>query len=562
MLKFEVYDDGRVPDRWPLRNAYLVGADSNPVRADIAFEDGLVIVDKHEAGTSALVLQHNCGDLGEVTVQTCLLPERDEPYLLVVELARHRLMTLYNKLEEWSMFELPPEHSVPRRADKARALFLEALSIRRDDPAKAAELAQDSLITALDGTEELALAHSELLLNRRRETKALPTRPFGIGVAPTLQDPRVRAGVLANFDFLQLPMPWRLMCPEENDYDWTLMDAWVEWAGQNRMPIIAGPIVGFDPQNLPDWLYIWEHDYDTVRDVIYEHTERVVKRYQGVVAGWNVISGLHINDHFTFNFEQLMDLTRMCTMLVKKLHPKAKLLVEVRQPFGEYYARNQRSIPPLIYADLITQSAIPFDALTLRLPMGQAMPGQYTRDLMQISCLLEQYGVFGKPLHLTVAAPSSPVTSMMIHDPKSDQPADASCGYWRRPWSPVVQSHWLEAVFQIAMSKPYVESVAWQDLIDHQQIELPLAGLVSEDQQVKESFKRLVTFRRTLLGMDPPADSAGGGTGGGDSGDSASGNAGGQDGGENGNGDGDGGGDGGSPPSPNGAASKRQKAGA
>ena len=93
MLKFEVYDDGRTPDRWPLRNAYLIGTDGNPVRADIAYEDRLLIVDKREAGTAALALQHPCGDLGEVTVQTCLLPERDEPYLLTLELARHQPVT-------------------------------------------------------------------------------------------------------------------------------------------------------------------------------------------------------------------------------------------------------------------------------------------------------------------------------------------------------------------------------------------------------------------------------------------------------------------------------------
>ena len=71
-------------------------------------------------------------------------------------------------------------------------------------------------------------------------------------------------------------------------------------------------------------------------------------------------------------------------------------------------------------------------------------------------------------------------------------------GFWRRPWSEPVQSRWLEAVFQIAISKPYVEAIAWQDLIDYPNIELPLSGLLDEEIRLKESFRRLVGFRQGL----------------------------------------------------------------
>ena len=39
-------------------------------------------------------------------------------------------------------------------------------------------------------------------------------------------------------------------------------------------------------------------------------------------------------------------------MAVKKIQPNARVLIEIREPFGEYYANNQRSIPPMMYADL------------------------------------------------------------------------------------------------------------------------------------------------------------------------------------------------------------------
>lgn len=506
MLKFLVFEDAKPATSWPLRNAYLIGSDGSAMRGDILFEPGAVICEKRETGAAALALQHRVGDLGDLTIQTCLLPERDEPYLLTLELARHRLMMLFAKLEEWAMFDLDSNHPVTKRTESARRLFIEALCLQNDDPAKAERLAYECLITALDGSEELALAHSELLLNRRKSTGALPKHPIGCGVSLEQTHDRLRAGLRENFDFLQLPMPWKMLAPEEGEYHWGATDDWAEWAARNRMPIVAGPVISFEPSNLPDWLYIWEHDYETVRDLIYEHVQRVVGRYRNVVSAWKVVSGLHVNSHFSFNFEQLMDLTRMMTLQVKKLAPQSKVLVEIRQPFGEYYASNPRSIPPMMYVDLMVQAGIAFDGFAVRVQMGQSLPGQYTRDLMQISNLLDQFSGFGKPVYVTVGAPSEPVTQMMIAPPERAEPVDANSGFWRRPWSEIVQSHWIEAVLQIAISKPFVEAVAWRDLVDHPHIELPLAGLVSEELTPKDAFRRLVSFRQSLEPVEAAQD--------------------------------------------------------
>jgi hypothetical protein len=504
MFKFLVFDGERPAEAWPIRNAYLLGADGNAIRSDIGFADGCVLIEKRETGAAAFTIQHQAGDIGELTVQTCLLPERDEPYLLTVELARHRLMLLYTKLEEWGMFDLDDDHPVTRRATVARDFFIKALCLQHEQPADAARIGQQALIAAIDGSEELALAHSELLLNKRKSAGAMPKAPIGCGITIEHNDDRLKTGLRNHFDFVQLPVPWKTVAPEESGYVWDRMDDWAQWAGSKRMPVIAGPVVSFEPTCLPDWLYIWEHDYDTVRDLIYEQVERVVSRYKNIVQMWNIVSGLHVNSHFTFTFEQLMDLTRMCTMLVKKIQPNAKVMIELRDLFGEYYANNPRSIPPLMYADLVVQSAIGFDAFGLRLTMGQAIQGQHTRDLMQISALLDQFAHTGKPLYLTVSTPSEPVTEMMIAKPDSDEPVDAASGYWRRPWSESVQSRWLEAVFQIAISKPFVEAIAWQDLIDYPNIELPLSGLLDEEIRLKSAFRRLVSFRNSLhnIGRD------------------------------------------------------------
>lgn len=506
MLSFLVYDQNRPAEDWPLRNVYLMGSDGNAIRADIEFRDGLIVCDKKESGIASLALQHRIGDLGEMTVQTCLLPEREMPYLLNLELARHRLLMFLSKQEDWALYDLGTDHPATRRIETARKLFTEALCRQREDPERAEELALDALNAAIDGSEELALAHSEILLNRRRMNQTLPRYPIGAGVQFELGHERLRQGMSGNFDYIQLPTFWKSLAPGESDVDYTQMDTWVEWASRSRLPILAGPLVSFETYALPDWMYIWEHDYESVRDLVYEYVEKLVTRYGNYVSVWNVLSGLHVNNHFALNLDQIMDLTRMATMQVKKLRPASRAIIELCQPFGEYYASNPRSIPPMTYADLIADSSLNFDGFSVKILMGQSLPGQFCRDLMQLSATLDEFSGFNKPLYVTIAVPSEPVTAEMIPAEDPDEPVDDNSGFWRRAWSPTVQSHWLAAMLQITMSKPFIEGVAWNEIVDHENIQLPLSGLVSDQLQPKTAFKRLLHFRRML--SDQPAASS------------------------------------------------------
>jgi len=507
MLKFRVFENGKPAERFTLRNPYLIGSDNNAMRASITFDKGVLYCDKRETGVAALALQQPVGEGGEMTVSTCLLPDRDDPYLLSLELARKRVMTLYNKSEDWGMFDISPDHSVGKHTDKAQKYFIEALCQLGVDAVKCDELARKAMSQAIDGSEELAIVHADLLLNRRRSTGSLPRHIIGCGVPLHQNHPALREGIRSHFDFLSLPMPWKTINPEEGEYHWEKIEEWVTWARSQEMPIIAGPVISFEPTNLPDWLFIWEHDYETVRDLIYEHIEKVVSRFKDRISTWNIVSGLHVNNHFTIAFDQLMDLTRMATMVVKKAQPNARVLVELREPFGEYYGSNQRSIPPMMYADLMIQGSIHFDALSVKYLMGQAISGQYTRDLMQISNMLDQFSPLGKPINLVISVPSGPVTQEMIPQPANGQEVDANSGSWREPWSPDLQGKWYEALLHIALSKPFVETITWHEVIDHPEIELPMGGLVTEELSPKPALQRMVNFRRSLA-TDAPLPSA------------------------------------------------------
>jgi len=177
-------------------------------------------------------------------------------------------------------------------------------------------------------------------------------------------------------------------------------------------------------------------------------------------------------------------------------------------PWGEYYARNQRTIPPLLYADMAVQSGVNFDAFGLQFLFGLPTDGMFVRDMFQISACLDQFSKLGKPVHVTgVQAPSDVSVGRSEADAEA---SDAGAGMWREPWNEQVQAEWLRRFVEVALSKPFVESITWNGLADHARLDVPHGGLVRADLAPKAAYKQLLVLRSELLGtpLRASADSA------------------------------------------------------
>ncbi len=495
MLRFQAYTNGKLATELPLEGSYLVGSDGVPVHADVTFKGGEVVCAKRAQGPAGLSLAWDVQGFGRIMLETTRLPDQDKSYNLNVELARCRLMRIAQKREDWGLFDLSETEDVEAALNRARDLFIEALKV--DDPTRASQLADSSLQLSCEVGERLSLFHADAFINRRRQSAAFPRRLFGCSVDLKSVDENYRRRLLEAFDFLALPIVWRRVEPKEQQFDWGPLDKWVEWLTGQRMPVKAAPLVAFNEANIPDWLYIWEHDFETVRDLVYDHINRVAERYGNYVHSWEVISGIHADNCFNFNFEQLMELTRMAATLTKQLSPRGATIIDLVAPWGEYYARNQRTIPPLLYADMAVQSGINFDAFGLQFYFGVGRDGMFVRDLMQISAMIDRFAQLGKPLHITaIQVPSSTEADQL--DAWGGAASVETGGYWHEPWTEDVQARWLRDFIRIALSKPFVESVTWRDLADSEGHYLPHGGLLNRDLSPKKAYAELVRIRRSI----------------------------------------------------------------
>jgi hypothetical protein len=533
MLLFAVFDKQGPAADWPLRHAHLLGPDDTVTPGEARFDRGLIRCERRGSdGACALAVMFPVDDVGggagsELTLRTCLLPSRAQPYLLALELARHRLMLLLNKLEEWSFFDLPADDPVLALIEQTREAFTKALMQveatggaggRWFTPA-ADQAARAALALGLAASEELARRQAAVQHQHRLDgvtTEAISGVPGQVTVlgdqevrasraavsgspgliltempkvavvaGPNVFTPPLLEAVSASADALALSMRWVDLEPSEGKYATTPTDRWIEWAvTKAKLPVIAGPLVEFRGGLIPDFLYIWEHDYDTLREVVIAHVKKVVTRYRRTVHTWVACAGLPASV-LPLNYEQVLDLTRTSVLLIRKLHPGAKVVVELEQPWGEYagaapIGQAGKLIPPTLYAELMNQLGLSVDALAVRVGVGQPAPGRSTRDLMAISAMLDRMSAAERPLMVTLSCPSAPANEG---------------GRWHGAWTPQHQAEWLQAVGSMVAGKPYVQTVLWQGLVDEADA---TTGLLTAQGVAKPALAALRGLREAL----------------------------------------------------------------
>jgi len=508
-LLLEIFDRGRRLTDYHVRGAHATGPESLPLPGRVVFQDGLLRVEAGDAegllaeaggvdpGDEAdaytglpsaaaaaigVALLWDAGDRGEFVLETTRLPPRPEPYILNVELARHRLMRLLQKQEDWSLWELAPAAPAVAKARQAQLAFAECLGLL-SEPAEAARKADEALAAALDAGDALARSHADLLWQRRRRS-GLPRSLFGVRADVMGHAPRgsaaYRQAITGGFDCVSVPMPWRLLQPDEDAFDTVAVDEAVEMAGRAKLPVVAGPLIDLADASdagaetatpassmlgVPEWLFLYENNFQALRDLAFDYVRAAVTRYRRVVKLWNVVAGVHAATSFGLTFEQMIELTRLLVGQVKAVQPGAKTLVTVKQPFGEYLAAPGNAaataVPPMLYAEMIAQSGVQVDGFGVELVMGRPNRGRHVRDLFQLSAMLDRFASLGKPLFITA-----------ITCPSSCEGATREAGRWGKPWDRELQAQWLKDVYQVALSRPYVENIAWADLVDgpHNQV--------------------------------------------------------------------------------------------
>jgi hypothetical protein len=132
--------------------------------------------------------------------------------------------------------------------------------------------------------------------------------------------------------------------------------------------------------------------------------------------------------------------------------------------------------------------------------MGQPEPGRSTRDLMAFFAMLDRFASLDKPL--TIGAACVPAAPAPGTDPEVGSLMEP--GYWRRPWSAESQAAWMTQITGIAVSKPYVHSLCWDELYEPpvrpgiNDLETHNHALLDREAAPRPAFWRLAEIRQAM----------------------------------------------------------------
>jgi len=486
-MKFQIFKEGKAVDKFILCGGYLFGTDGIVIRrAEIIVKGSLIECKKPNMEVAGLALLWPVNGFGRILLSTTCLPERAAPYNLNVEIARARLMRIINKREDWSFFDGPPNSS-----KEAQNLFIEAVQ-NISEPALASQLADKALEKAMMISEKLATTQAEPLFDAKAEKHGFGRGCLGCRINPSQVDnPEYITRLLEVFGSVTIPVNWSQIEPHKGNYDFSGVDACIEVLAKKKLAIGAGPLLCFSKEYLPRWLLRSKAKFEKIREAAYQFICEIVARYSGSIHTWCIVSSLNALNHFEFGFEQVLEMTRAASTAVKSVNDKALKIIEVSNPWGEYYATTPNTIPPLVYIDMVVQSGINFDTFGVKMRFGKNTSGMHVRDMMQVSALLDHFAHLGKPIY---------ITNVEVPSQNGDDLYDGTvAGVWHHQWDQKNQAKWIEQFYKIALSKPFVDTIMYSNLIDAENSIIANSGLLTDKLEPKESFDRLKKMKNDIF---------------------------------------------------------------
>lgn len=471
----------------------MAGPDQIPWPCRTRLQNGELIVERNVADSGKFHAPWSIEGHGRLMLATATLMERERPYHLAVELARGKVNQVRNQIADWQSIGLV----VPSKVEAAMHKALEALSqavTSQNDVARAATLSQKSIVLALDAADLLVASYTEqALAARHRSGQKLNTLlAANLGQHP-LQLPLLAYYVKA-FNAAQVPLAWRAVEASERAYLWELSDRQIAACRENGLTVCAGPLVRLDAGGLPDWLYLWEGDFNSILAFVTEYLQKVVTRYRGQVDVWQCAARVNVGEGLALTEEQRLRLAARAIEVAQELDPKTPVVVRFDQPWAEYMGRTAPDFSPLHFADALVRSGLKLSAIGVEINMGYQPGGSYPRDRLEFSRLLDLWSYLGLPLHVSLTVPGGEASETSARG----RPAPMAQAF-PGGWSPENQAAWIKHYVPLLMSKPAVHAIIWNQLGDGDAEEFPYGGLFDAAGNPKPALTALIGLRRKHL---------------------------------------------------------------
>jgi hypothetical protein len=484
MLSFLAFDEHGPARERDLVRPHLLGAGDATYGGQVGFKSGNIRCKPEESRpATALALEADAGRAGTLTLQTCLLQQRSEPYELFEELARHRIKLFLEKAEQWGWLD-------PARAPEAFELFERARStfvagMMEANPWRSQLLHRDALALGIFASEKLAVRRAEEMLQGRFAAQGA-AMALGVRVPLEKAPELMKACQSPEIDLALIPTPWTVIEASQGRHSWEQVDRWVLWARERRKRLLMGPLLDLRPGGLPSWVLPLLKDLPKFEAKLYDFVRETAIRYGPHAPSWVMAAGVNSNEVATLSAGEMMRVVRHVSVTLRQALPAARGFVEVADPFGERSPADNGAIGAIAFVRMLVSDGVKFDAVGVPLLAGDPQHG--TRDLMQVAAMLDRFVSRKEMPPIYVSALGAP----------SSAPAEPGIGAWREPWSERAQAAWCSMAFQVAMANKKVSFVIWDRWRDEAGTGIRSSGMFAADGSPKQVAVRLLSLRRAL----------------------------------------------------------------
>jgi hypothetical protein len=489
LMRFQVYPRDRLTEDL-IEQAYLSGFDRVPWPVRNSIQNNEIFLQRAVSDSATLHFPWTVEGHGRLTLSTGTLLERPLPYMLPLELARGTVNLVRSQLFEWQSIGLIVPDPILEKVAEATKQLAAAVIEQNNSPVCAA-LAEICLRTALEAANRLASCYTEqAMLVRRRGGIDSQSFFLGCDLGPALLDRATSRHFLSTFNAANVPICWRDIEAIEGRSDWTIPDTQIHWAKQNGLNVSMGPLLLFDSHTWPDWLTLWEGDFESLRDFAAQFVRAVVARYRDKVDFWQAGARMNTAESLGLNEEEKLRLATIAVELVGDLDPGKPVIVSFDQPWGEYMSREDVDFPPLHFADALIRSGLPVAGIGLELNLGYHPGGTMNRNLLEFSRLLDLWSIFGLPLWISLSIPSSHGEDPFARQKDALVPAE---------WTPAAQQAWIARYLPLMLAKQFVQGIYWNQLQDSAPHDFPHGGLFDEKNKAKPALRTLGLLRKALV---------------------------------------------------------------
>lgn len=478
-----------------LASAYLAGMEGIPWRSanrwthpegatPVAFS-----LDRSISESGNLNIPWHVEDFGELMLSTASLMETSAPYNLPIELARGVVNRLRNQAADWRMAGLTIPDDLATQIAAAANGFVDAI-ISLPDHAKAVAAAERAIRLGLQAGESLCLEYSkQALAARHQNAEHLPTL-LGCRLGSRMIDESDGASFASGFNTAVVPFTWRAIEQNAGKHEWDVFDQQITWCQEHGLRVIGGPLLLLDDSHLPDWLYLWEDDFEQVQSYLTQYIQATVTRYRGRVQVWNCAARMNLGGTIPLTEEQRLRLMVAAVDEVHRNDPQTPIILSFDQPWAEYLAVNDRDLSPLHLADSLVRHDMGVAGIGVEFNIGYQPAGTPPRELIEYSRQLDRWSALGLPIVVYVSYPS---------DPGGNPQARRAARAVSSVLTPASQAAFANQLISLMLAKQIVQGIVWNEFSDAAPHEFANAGVIDSDGVAKPLLGSLITIRKQHL---------------------------------------------------------------